>query len=37
MSWLKDLFATEQPIIGLLHLRPLPGDPFSALRIPSRA
>lgn len=28
MSWLKDLFATEQPIIGLLHLRPLPGDPF---------
>lgn len=28
MSWLKDMFGTEQPIIGLLHLRPLPGDPF---------
>lgn len=28
MSWLKDLFSTERPIIGLLHLRPLPGDPF---------
>jgi len=28
MSWLKSLFSTEHPIIGLLHLRPLPGDPF---------
>lgn len=28
MSWLNTLFSTEQPIIGLLHLRPLPGDPF---------
>lgn len=28
MSWLKALFSTERPIIGLLHLRPLPGDPF---------
>lgn len=28
MSWFQELFHTEQPIIGLLHLRPLPGDPF---------
>ena len=28
MSFLKELFGTEKPIIGLLHLRPLPGDPF---------
>ena len=28
MSWLKDFFKTERPIIGLLHLRALPGDPF---------
>lgn len=28
MSWLKELFRTERPIIGLLHLRALPGDPF---------
>lgn len=28
MSWLKELFQTEHPIIGLLHLRALPGDPF---------
>ena len=28
MSWLHDMFGTERPIIGLLHLRPLPGDPF---------
>lgn len=28
MSWIKDLFRTEHPIIGLLHLRALPGDPF---------
>ncbi|XOQ47741.1 MAG: Putative sgc region protein SgcQ [Eubacteriales bacterium] len=27
MSWIKDLFHTEKPIIGLLHLRALPGDP----------
>ncbi len=24
---LYDLFGTEKPIIGLLHLQPLPGDP----------
>lgn len=28
MSWLKELFHTEKPIIGLLHLKALPGDPF---------
>lgn len=28
MSFLRGLFGTEKPIIGLLHLRPLPGDPF---------
>lgn len=30
MSFLKELFGTEYPIIGLLHLKPLPGDPFQA-------
>ena len=30
MSFLKELFKTEKPIIGLLHLKPLPGDPFYA-------
>lgn len=28
MSWLKEMFGTEKPIIGLLHLKALPGDPF---------
>ncbi|WP_330612354.1 BtpA/SgcQ family protein [Anaerotignum lactatifermentans] len=28
MSFLKELFATEQPVIGLIHMRALPGDPF---------
>lgn len=28
MSFLTELFGTEKPIIGLLHLRPLPGDPL---------
>lgn len=28
MHWLKELFHVEKPIIGLLHLPPLPGDPF---------
>jgi hypothetical protein len=27
MSWLKELFATEKPIIAMCHLDPLPGDP----------
>ena len=28
MSWLTDVFTTEKPIIGLLHLTSLPGGPF---------
>ncbi|PYG85914.1 hypothetical protein LY28_03068 [Ruminiclostridium sufflavum DSM 19573] len=28
MSWFSDMFGTEKPIIGLLHLFSLPGDPF---------
>lgn len=28
MSFLKELFDTEKPIIGLIHMRALPGDPF---------
>lgn len=28
MSWVKQLFHTDRPIIGLLHLQALPGDPF---------
>ncbi|MBQ3107703.1 MAG: BtpA/SgcQ family protein [Firmicutes bacterium] len=27
MSWLKELFGTEKPIIAMLHLSALPGDP----------
>ncbi len=27
MDWLKDLFGTHKPIIGMLHLHALPGDP----------
>lgn len=27
MSWLKEMFGCEKPIIGLLHLDELPGDP----------
>ncbi len=27
MSWLKELFATEKPIIAMCHFDPLPGDP----------
>ena len=30
MSFLKEMFGTEKPILGLLHLKPLPGDPFYA-------
>lgn len=26
--WMKELFGVEKPIIALLHLRPLPGDPL---------
>ncbi len=28
MSWINDMFHTEKPIIGLLHLKALPGDPL---------
>ena len=28
MSFQAELFGTERPIIGLLHLKPLPGDPL---------
>lgn len=28
MSWLKEVFGTEKVVIGLLHLKALPGDPF---------
>jgi uncharacterized protein len=28
MSWINDMFHTEKAIIGLLHLRALPGDPL---------
>ena len=28
MSFLSDMFGTEYPVIGLVHLKPLPGDPF---------
>ena len=28
MSFLTELFDTEKPVIGLLHLQPLPGDPL---------
>lgn len=28
MNWLKKTFGTPTPIIGLLHLQALPGDPF---------
>lgn len=28
MSWVKDIIGTEKAIIGLCHLKALPGDPF---------
>lgn len=28
VTWLKETFGTATPIIGLLHLQELPGDPF---------
>ncbi len=28
MSFLKSMFGTEKPMIGLIHLQALPGDPF---------
>lgn len=27
MSWLKDVFGTEKPIIAMCHFDPMPGDP----------
>lgn len=27
MSWFKEVFATEKPIIAMCHLDALPGDP----------
>lgn len=30
MTWTKDMFGVEKPIIALLHLRALPGDPLYA-------
>lgn len=27
MSWLKDMFGTEKPIIAMCHFDPMPGDP----------
>jgi uncharacterized protein len=28
MNWIKEMFGVEKPIIALLHLRALPGDPL---------
>ena len=28
MSWVKELFSTEKPIIAMCHVRALPGDPY---------
>lgn len=30
MNWMKELFGVDKPIIALLHLRPMPGDPLFA-------
>jgi predicted TIM-barrel enzyme len=27
MSWLREVFATEKPVIAMCHLDALPGDP----------
>lgn len=32
MEWLKEMFHTDKPMIGLLHLKALPGDPFYGLK-----
>ena len=29
MSWTKELFGHEKPVVALLHIRALPGDPLS--------
>ena len=28
MSWVKEIFNTEKPIIGMVHFPPLPGSPL---------
>ena len=28
MSFMASMFGTEKPVIGMLHLQPLPGDPL---------
>ena len=28
MSWLKEVFGTEKPIIAMCHLQAMPGDPY---------
>lgn len=28
MSWMKELFGVEKPIIAMCHLQPMPGDPY---------
>ena len=28
MSVMASMFGTEKPVIGMLHLQPLPGDPL---------
>ncbi|RKX90856.1 MAG: BtpA family membrane complex biogenesis protein, partial [Spirochaetes bacterium] len=27
-SWINDIFGVRKPIIGMVHLLPLPGSPF---------
>ncbi len=27
-SWIEEIFGVQKPIIGMVHLRPLPGSPF---------
>ena len=27
-KWIEDIFSVKKPIIGMVHLRPLPGSPF---------
>ena len=28
MSWLKEVIGTEKAIIAMLHMQPMPGDPY---------
>ena len=27
-KWIEDIFGVQKPVIGMVHLRPLPGSPF---------